>query len=242
MAELRGRFAVQDDEAVGPPGDRAALGERGQGAGHGRALGGDEARHELVGQVHRDDAPVAGALAVVIAPALGDVPEQDEQADVHADELADREVEQQRPRAGDRAAEERRDEVGPAADDRGEAAVEDGEPRGLDDVPPRARDERLGVVGLPRVQQVARTEELGRRPVDHADVAQEEPVEDQQTEAAGGLVAVLAHRVPLAGLEPVGVGERVDGRVVAGRLRDRGRQAGVGLKDLDPVAGFGRWA
>src|SRR6185436_2266883 len=99
-----------------------------------------------------------------------------------------------------------------------------------EDVPAGARDERLGVVGLPWMQEVAGAEELGRWPVDHPDLAQDDAVEDQQAEVAGHLVAVVARRLPLAGLEPVRVRERIAGRVGARRLRDRVRQTGVGLK------------
>ena len=53
-----------------------------------------------------------------------------------------------------------------------------------------------------------------------------------------GEVGLVVGRLPLAGLEPLRVGERVDGRVGAGRLWDRGREIGVGLEDLHPVAGF----
>ena len=73
--------------------------------------------------------------------------------------------------------------------------------RGLEHVPARAGDERLGVVGLPRVQQVAGPEQLGRRPVDHPDVADEEPVEDEQAEVPGARRR-RRRRLPLARLEP----------------------------------------
>ena len=123
MAERRCRNSVGGSPCrtmrpSGPPGDQAALRERRQGARHRRPLGGDQARDELVGQVHRDDDAVGGAVLVVLAPALGDVPEQHEQPDVDPDELPDREVEQQRARPRDRPREQRRDEIGPAADHR----------------------------------------------------------------------------------------------------------------------------
>ena len=57
---------------------------------------------------------------------------------------------------------------------------------------------------------------------------------------AGGLVE-FGRRLPLPRLDPVGVGERVDGRVLARALGKRLGEAVIGLQDLDPVAGFWRW-
>src|SRR3954447_16012975 len=99
VAELGGRIAVEHEPPVGPPGQQRALAELRERARHGRALRRDEVREELVGEPDRDDAALPLLAVDAVAPALGDVPEQYEQADVDADELADREVQHERARA-----------------------------------------------------------------------------------------------------------------------------------------------
>src|SRR4051794_34268310 len=228
---------MHDEPPVVGAADESALRELGERARHRRALRRDEARQQLVREVHRDHAPVAGAVLAVVAPAVGDVPEQHEQPHLDAHELADREIEHHRPRPGDRAAEERGHELGPASRDGSEPAVEDGEPGGLEDLVARLGRERLGGVTLPRGGQVAGADELRRGAVDHAPGAGDEPVEDEQPEMPDPAVAGLG-RLPRTALEPHRVGERVDDGVFARRGRHGGRELRVRLQDLDPVTGL----
>lgn len=142
---------MQDIEAVVSPAEHAPVTELARRPRHRGRMRGDQAREQVVGEVHRDHARVA----VSGAPSAGEVPEKRLEADVGADELTDRERQGERSGAADGTGDERRGDVRPAADERREPVIEDRDARRLEDLPLRAGGERLGVLGLPGDEQVA---------------------------------------------------------------------------------------
>ena len=176
MPELGRRLAVQDDEAVRAPGDQAALVSAARAlVTVGRCA---EMRLATIWWVR-----CTGTTTPSAAPFSSCSPQRS--AMCHSSTSSRMSTPTSCPIARLRSSERDRAiarRTAPPPDPAsgrsigGEAAVEDRDARGLEDVPARAGDERLGVVGLPRVQEVAGPEELGRRPVDHADLAHDEPV------------------------------------------------------------------
>ena len=97
--------------------------------------------------------------------------------------------------------------------------------------------EGVGLVGLPRQEQVPASEQLGDRPLEDVDPAREEPVHDEQAEVGGTLLGGGGARSPLARAEPLRGGER-QRRGFGHRRRSQPRsQVLVDLQQRDPSGG-----
>ena len=159
---LGGRLAAQDPCAVGAALDRPAghqLAERGGDGGPARA---DHAGQRAVRQAQRDE-HAAGHDA---APALGEQPQQREQAVVDAGQVGDRLGDHEPLGAARGAVHQRGEDLRPLRHPHGERLVDDRHARARRGRPvDAARQQLLGVVVVAGAQQVARAEQLGARVV-----------------------------------------------------------------------------
>ena len=188
------------------------IAERG---GDRRAPCADQARERAVGQPHRDQ----DAVGRDAAPALGQRPQRERQPVLEADELVDHQPHRQPALAARGAREERVDDRRVAHGRVEEALVEHGEAQRLQDRP--ARDERqvgVGAVGVPRAQDVAEAEDLGRGAAAEVEVAQQQAVDEQQAQRGA---AGLQRRPP----HPSARSARAASRRPADGARDRARRA-----------------
>ena len=174
-----------------------------------RAAGADHAGERAVREAQRDE-HAAGHHA---APALGQAPQQRQQAVVDAGEVRDRLHHDEPLGAAGGAVHERGEDLGPLRGPHGQRLVDDREPRVASSaVHSIVRGSRLlGVAVVPGAQEVARAEQLGARVVADGRLADEQAVEHQQADrlaAAGSASARGVQRprgsVDRADEEPLG--------------------------------------
>jgi len=138
---------VQKPAALAQRRDLASLGELTERGAHGRS---PQARHlgeQLMRQRECHDDTARGHAA----PAVGEVPEHEQQPRVGSAHVPDRRLMDERARAARAALQQRSRDRRPARRDGGEALVERCEQRRLENAPfARARDGSAGVVGVPR--------------------------------------------------------------------------------------------
>ena len=130
---------------------------------------------------HRD------AVARDAAPALGEMPEEREQAAVDAVELRDRLRDREPLRALGQAVDDHRADLREAAERDGRPAVDQPEPHGRQRVPAdRHRQQLRRAFDVPRAHDVAGAEQLRADGVPEHDLAREHALDDQQARGAAG--------------------------------------------------------
>jgi Pyridine nucleotide-disulphide oxidoreductase/Reductase C-terminal len=153
-----GRLAVQDPATIGPALDVAAGDQLPEGGGDRRAAGADHPGQRAVRQAQVDE----HAVRHHAAPALGEAPQQREQAVVDAGEVTDRLHDHQPLGAAGRALDELGEDLRPLRGAHGQRVVDDRHAGVGQRAPAQAaREQDLGVAVLPGAQEVARAEELG---------------------------------------------------------------------------------
>ncbi|MBW3608188.1 MAG: cytochrome c oxidase assembly protein [Actinobacteria bacterium] len=178
---VHGRSAEQRPAAIRTPGDLARAHESLQRGRRRRPVQAGELPEQFVRQRQWQD----HALRSDPAPAVGEMPEQGEQARLRLPGLGDRELEDECTRALRAARQQRDHDARPAAEQAGEALVEDRQRRGLQHTPRACPVDEPGRLRFPRAQQVTAAEQLRAVPVVHADRPADEPVEDEQAEPVG---------------------------------------------------------
>lgn len=113
---------------------------------------------------------------------FGQMPELHEQPGLHMPEVRDRVVQRERLRAADRAAGEAREHLGPPRRPAEERRIEDRHPARREHRPGDLgrHGQRVLAVDVPRPQQVALAEQLGRRRAEQLHIPQQEPLDDKQ--------------------------------------------------------------
>jgi len=134
-----------------------------------------------VRECEADDDPVAPDAA----PALGEVPEEGEEALIDPRQLRDRPLERQRGGLPGRAGEQTRGDLRPRLQRPQQPRVEHGHAGRCADRPAQlGGNERAVVVAEPR--DVARAEEVGRDAAGHQDVADDRALGDQEAHGTVG--------------------------------------------------------
>jgi len=174
--------APQHPGAVEPAHDGARGGKLLEGERDGGAPGADHATERFVREREAHDDPVATDPA----PALGEVPEEREEAQIDPGQLRDGALERQRGRLASRAREQARHDRRPRLQRGQQVRVEHGDPAGSARRPAQlGRDERG--VGVPEARDIARPEEVGGDAPGHQDVAHDRAL--GQEEARGAVVS-----------------------------------------------------
>ena len=229
VAQLLRRRAVQHPVAVLAPAERARAGELAHRGRDRRAVRADEVGQPLVAERERDD----DAVRRDAAPALGEVPEREQEPVVDALVVRDRERDREVVGAARAAVEELDAELRPRHDPLHQPVVEHREPGRLQHDPADlGAHVRALVVPPPRPHHVAVAEQLAAAAAEHLDRPAQQPVDDQEA----AMVRVGLQRgagVPLAGREPQHAGERVAPRALELLGREELAQVGVGLDQAD---------
>ena len=226
---LRPRPGAQQPLAVGAALDRAAGDQLTQPRRHRRAAGADHPGERAVREPQRDD----DAVRHHAAPALGQAPEQGEQAVVDARQVRDRLQHDEPLGAAAGAVEQRREDLRPLREPDGQRLVDDRDPGRGERAPlGRAREQLLGVVVGPRADEVARAEQLGGGVVADGRLADHQALEDQQPERARAAGEARAG-VPAAARDVDDAdGEPLGGVARAARV-EPAREVGVRIEELD---------
>src|SRR5215210_656537 len=172
-----------------------------------------------------------------LPPALGEMPEREQQAVVDALVVRDRERDGEVVRAAGAAVEELDAERRPREDPLDEPVVEHGERRRLEHRPAHlGLDVRALRVPRPRPQHVAMAEQLDAAPPHDVDLARHQPLDDQEA----AVVRVALERglgVPDAGGQPRDARERLAPRALVVPLTEQLPELGIRIDDRDgPVA------
>lgn len=157
MAQLLGRRAMQNPRSIGPTADSVLSGQRADRAGHCRTMGADEIRQPLMRERQRH----GDALGQNPSPALGQVPEREQQPIIDSLMVSDRERDRERVSAACPSVEELQAELWPWDHPYDQVIIEYGQSCRLQDDP---ADLRLNVGSLvipaPRADHVAGAEEF----------------------------------------------------------------------------------
>ncbi len=171
------------------------------------------------------------AVRVHPAPALGQVPEHQQQPVVDALVVGDRERDGEVVGAPRAAVEQLDAELRPRDDPLHEPVVEHREPGGLEHHPADlGAHVRALVVPLPRPHHVAVADQLAAAPAEHVDGPAHEPVDDHEP----AVVRVDLERrggVPLAGREAQHAGERLVPRALELTRVEQVAQVGIGIDE-----------
>ncbi len=220
--ELVGRSAGEEPGAVVAVDEqlaRAQLPER-------RRDRGAPAAHELTEQLVGESESKHDAPRGDVTPALGEMPEQHEQARLGGRELEQRLVDGHPVGAAPGTLEQRGGDLGPVHEALAEVVVQHRHLRRRERVPEHlVREKTVLAQGNPRLEQVALAEQLGRDVAGEQQVAGHEALDDQEAECAARLV--VARDLEDARLEHL---HRRDERVARARdLRCRHAQAELGI-------------
>ena len=218
---LEGRaLAAEEPRAVLLAPDLAALRELGERRRHGGPAGADELAQELVRERHREH----DAARVDLAPALRQVPEEREEAPVDPRQLRDRLACRQASRPLAEPVQKSGVDLGIAAQEGADAAVEHGDPGHSQraEADPHGDQSALGP-HLPRPEHVAGAQQLRAHRVRDQDLAAQRAVDHEQSDVLR-TDAREAGRGPLADRERV----HVHGQLPC-RLQSLGRQKGPEL-------------
>jgi anti-sigma B factor antagonist len=217
--------------AASTPADRPVARETAYRGGDGLAPGADEVGQALVAKWQRHD----DSVAVDAAPALGEMPECQQEAIVDALMVRDRERDGEVVSPPGAPVEQLQPELRPGDDAEDEPVVEDGQPAWLEDRPPDLRpDVGTLVVPPPRTHDVAVPDELDAATAQHVDCAAEQTVDDQEAAMVGGRLE-RSRCVPLTGRQALDACERLVTRPLEFALVEQVGEVGVGVDDADDV-------
>ena len=179
-----GRGAAQDPLAVDAPLEVAARHQLAQGGRDGGPARADHAGERPVREPQRDEHAVRDHAA----PALGEAPQEREQAVVHAREVRDGLHHDEPLGAPGGTVDEAGEHLGPLRGAHGERVVDDGDARRGERAPLDGPREQLLVLRVvPGTHQVARSEQLRGRVVSDRRLADEQPLEQEQPDRAAAL-------------------------------------------------------
>jgi hypothetical protein len=175
----------------------------------------------------RDD----DAVAVDAAPALGEVPERQQQAVVDALVVRDRQRDREVVRPARAAVEQLEPELRPGDDAQHQAVVEHGQARWLEHLPADlGAHVRALIVPAPRPHHVALADELDAVAPEHVDRAAEQAVDDQEAAVVDRGVQ-CRDRVPLARRQLLDARERLPARALDLSLAEQVGQVRIGVDE-----------
>ena len=231
VAQLVRRRAVKRPGPVFAAADRARANQVPHRGGYGWAVRPDQVGQPLMRQrqSHSD------ALGSNTPPALGQVPEGQQQPIIDALVMGDCQGNRQRVCAPGGAAEELHAELRPRSYACHQTVVEHGQTRRLEHHPGHLGLD-VGAVSVPApgAHDIASTQQLDAPAPEHIDLPREQPVDDQE--------AVMMHvrldrarDVPIARGETAYAGQRLAACALALRFVEQLGEVGVGIDDADEI-------
>ena len=157
MAQLLRRRAMQNPRSIGPAADSVLSGQRAHRAGHCGAMSADEIRQPLMRERQRH----GDALRQNPPPALGQVPEREQQPIIDSLMVSDRKRDRERVSAARPSVEELQPQLWPWGHPYNQVIIQHGQPRRLQDDPADLRvNVRALLVPAPRPDHVAGAEQF----------------------------------------------------------------------------------
>ena len=224
---------MQNPRAIGPAADSVLSGQGAHRAGHCRAMSADEVRQPLMRERQRH----GDALGQNPSPALGQVPEREQQPIIDSLMVSDRKRDRERVSAARPSVEELQPELWPWGHPYDQPMIEYGQPCRLQDDP---ADLRLNVGSLlvpaPRPDHVAGAEQFHASTSKHFDFSADQSVDDKEALMMG--VELLCRRdVPIALGQVPDPGPRFATSAFTVAGRDQIFELRISINDADRIDG-----
>jgi hypothetical protein len=224
---------VQNPRSIGAAADFVLSGQRADRAGHRRTMRANEICQPLMRERQRH----GDALGQNSSPALGQVPEREQQPIIDSLMVSDRKGNRERVCTARSAIEELQPELRPRGHPHNQVMIEHGQPRRFQDDPAHLRL-HVGalLIPTPRPDHVSGAEQFHATTSQHFDLSTDEPVDDQEASMLG--VGLLCRRdVPIACRQVPHTRPGLAASPFTIMRRDQILELGIGINDADRIRG-----
>jgi hypothetical protein len=233
MTQLLRRRAMQDPRSIRPAADPVLSGERADRTGDCRTMRANKVRQPLMRQRQRH----GDALRQDASPALGQMPEREQQPIIDPLMVGDRQRDRERVSPARSAVEELEPELWPRRHPDHQVMVQHGQPGWFQDDPANLRpDVRALFIPAPRSDHVASAKQLHATTAQHLDLSTDQPVDDQKAPMMG--VNLLGPRdVPIADRQMPHSSPRLAPGAVTIDRRHQILKLGISVDNADRIRG-----